>query len=100
MLLVLAATVPGAAGAGPDTRRQQELISLLVQDCGSCHGGTLRGGLGPALTPEALAGRDPAMLARVILDGRSGTPMAPWKLLMNEQEAEWLVRRLLAGIKP
>jgi len=70
---------------------------MLIQDCGSCHGGTLKGGLGPALTAEALAGRDPYELARVILDGRQGTPMAPWKLFLSEPEAEWLARQLLFG---
>jgi len=91
----------GAAGGSapyvPDPKRRQELRTMLIQDCGSCHGGTLKGGLGPPLTAEALAGRDPYRLARVILDGRHGTPMAPWKLFLNELEAEWLARQLLSG---
>jgi hypothetical protein len=43
--------------ADPTPRqRQKELIHLVRQDCGSCHGMTLQGGLGPALLP-ANAGR-------------------------------------------
>ena len=29
-------------------QRSEELRNLLIQDCGSCHGITLKGGLGPA----------------------------------------------------
>jgi cytochrome c55X len=36
------------------TQRIAELSNLLVQDCGSCHGMTMKGGLGPALTPDIL----------------------------------------------
>jgi cytochrome c55X len=87
----------GQAGAEVDPGRRQELIHLLKQDCGSCHGLTLKGGLGPALTPEALAGKDPAMLRNVILQGRPATPMPPWKALMSEPETDWLVQRLQRG---
>ena len=77
--------------------RQQALRHLLAQDCGSCHGLTLQGGLGPALTRAALAGKSPEMLRAVILYGRPGTPMAPWQPFMSEAEAVWLVQQLLEG---
>ncbi|NOR41774.1 MAG: cytochrome c, partial [Gammaproteobacteria bacterium] len=35
--------------------RQNELVYFLKHDCGSCHGMTLKGGLGPALLPETLS---------------------------------------------
>jgi len=96
-----ASTAPGRSGSAspnaPEPKRGQELRAMLIQDCGSCHGGTLKGGLGPPLTAEALAGRNAHELARVILDGRQGTPMAPWKLFLSEPEAEWLARQLLSG---
>jgi cytochrome c55X len=31
----------------PDAARQHELIRMVRQDCGSCHGLHLTGGLGP-----------------------------------------------------
>jgi cytochrome c55X len=77
--------------------RRHELMSLLNQDCGSCHGLTRRGGLGPALTKEALAGKSPVMLREVILNGRPGTPMPPWKPFLSRSEADWLVRILIEG---
>jgi len=90
--------VPAAASGIPPAR-QAQLRHLLFQDCGSCHGLTLKGGLGPALTPAALNGKSPTMLREVILNGRPGTPMPPWKSFMSRREAEWLVQELLAGVR-
>ena len=70
---------------------------MVLQDCGSCHGLTLKGGLGPPLTVEALAGKSPEMLKATILNGRPGTPMAPWGPFLTDAEASWLVERLLQG---
>jgi cytochrome c55X len=86
-----------AAAAEIPPARQVELRRLLTQDCGSCHGLTLNGGLGPALTPVALHGKSPQMLREVILNGRSGTPMPPWKGFLSAPEADWLVARLIEG---
>ena len=84
--------------AEPDAARQAELLHRLRHDCGSCHGMTMKGGLGPPLLPEVLAGRDDAELARVIVDGRPGTPMPPWDFEISDAEAEWLVRALKKGL--
>ena len=89
-----------AAGAGEtlSVARQAELHNLLVQDCGSCHGMTLKGGLGPALRPDPLRGKPDALLVNTILDGRPGTAMPPWRGLLSESDAEWLVEQLRRGI--
>ena len=47
--------------------RQYELMNLLKQDCGSCHGMTMQGGLGPALTPQALSDKPKAAMVATIL---------------------------------
>lgn len=77
--------------------RKAELRHLLKQDCGSCHGLTLRGGLGPPITPEALADRDRETMVAVILYGRPGTPMPPWSTILTEHEVRWLVDLLYEG---
>jgi len=82
--------------AAPMPSRQQELVRLVRQDCGSCHGMTLKGGLGPALTPEALADKPEEGLVATIIGGRPGTPMPPWRQFLSEDEARWIVRRLLS----
>jgi len=89
---------PQFASADLTAARQQALRNLLIQDCGSCHGSTLKGGLGPALTPAALAGKPAVVLQTVILQGRPGTPMPPWAPFMTEPEAAWLVEQLQTGV--
>lgn len=77
--------------------RQLELRHLLKQDCGSCHGLTLEGGLGPALLPENVADKPRDWLRQAILDGIPGTAMPPWRPFINEAEADWLVQILQQG---
>lgn len=95
ILAALGAMWPAAVFADIPASRQRELMHLLDQDCGSCHGLTRQGGLGPALTKQALAGKSAVMLREIILNGRPGTPMPPWKSFINEPEADWLVQVLL-----
>nr|WP_254899288.1 cytochrome c [Thalassococcus arenae] len=73
------------------------LSRLVHQDCGSCHGLTLKGGLGPDLRAETLQHYDADVLKSVILDGIPGTPMPPWRPLLTEAEAEWIAQYLLKG---
>ena len=83
--------------AALDAARQAELLYLLKHDCGSCHGMTRKGGLGPPLLPDNLRGRPPMLMENTVLDGRPGTPMPPWRGLLTEQEARWLVEAMLRG---
>lgn len=77
--------------------RKSELTHMVKQDCGSCHGMTLKGGLGPALLPENLEGKPLLFLQNTILYGRAGTAMPPWKTLLTEQEVLWISQQLKAG---
>ncbi len=81
-------------------QREAEILHLLKHDCGSCHGMTLQGGLGPSLRPERLKLFSESQLAIVILHGRPGTPMPPWNPFLTEQEALWLAGLLKKGIEP
>jgi cytochrome c55X len=78
-----------------DGLRAAELERLVKQDCGSCHGMTLKGGLGPDIRAETLEGTQPEAIKRIILDGVVGTPMPPWRGLLSEREAEWIALYLL-----
>ena len=84
-----------AAAPAPSPDRQAALEHMVIQDCGSCHGLTMRGGLGSAITPQDLAGRDADGLAQIILDGIPGTAMPPWRPLISEAEARWIADYLL-----
>lgn len=97
LLVGLLGATAWAGDAPISERRQVELRHLLLQDCGSCHGMTLKGGLGPSLRPQRLKQLPAPMLKTAILDGRPGTPMPPWRGLLTEAEAAWLVERLQSG---
>ena len=93
-LLIMA---PLAANEDISSNRQQELRNLLVQDCGSCHGLTMRGGLGPSLLPTVLEGKSAEYISSVILNGRPGSAMPAWRSLLSPVEARWMADRLLQG---
>ena len=77
--------------------RQADLVRLVRQDCGSCHGLTLKGGLGPPLVAAALGDKPAAFLKYTILYGRPGTPMPSWRAFLTEADAEWIAARLREG---
>ncbi len=78
-------------------QRQEELVHLVKHDCGSCHGMTLKGGLGPALTKDALVGKPHGLIFNAIMHGRENTAMPPWAELLTQEEIEWMVVRLQKG---
>lgn len=92
----LAQADAGTAGEPPAARREQ-LVRMVRQDCGSCHGMRLTGGLGPALTREALADKPAGSMAATIFHGRPGTPMPGWRAMLSEAEARWIAERLMLG---
>jgi len=97
--VAFALAAPAIGGAEPGTARQRELVTLVRQDCGSCHGMTLKGGLGPALTPEALRDKPAESLMLTIVNGRPGTAMPPWRPFVSEAEASWIVEQLQRGLR-
>jgi cytochrome c55X len=105
LVLVLALLGPGGAAAQdgdaatsiPTYQRQQVLVRLVRQDCGSCHGMRLTGGLGPPLTRLALAERPLELLVATTLQGRPGTPMPGWETMLSASDARWIAQQLKAG---
>ena len=96
--LLLLCAAAGAAAEPIEAPRQQQLLHMVRQDCGSCHGMRLTGGLGPALTREALAGKPADSLAATLFHGRPGTPMPGWRTMLTEEEARWIADALIAGL--
>lgn len=86
-----------AGEIGPEAAARLE--NLVLQDCGSCHGLTRKGGLGSPLTREALAGQEREGIAGIILDGIPQTAMPPWRPLMSEAEAFWIADYLLESVE-
>ncbi|SFC88064.1 c-type cytochrome [Pseudoalteromonas denitrificans] len=78
-------------------QRQKELFHIVKQDCGSCHGMTLKGGLGTAILPEDLKNKPIDFLTFTIINGRPGTAMPPWKEILTPIEAKWIAQELKKG---
>ncbi|MEQ6885396.1 cytochrome c [Salicola sp. Rm-C-2C1-2] len=76
---------------------KSELRELVVQDCGSCHGLKLGGGLGPGLRAGDLKGRSIEAIAAIIREGVPGTAMPPWRDLLSDQEIQWISEQLKSG---
>ncbi|SDU92492.1 c-type cytochrome [Pseudomonas mucidolens] len=93
LLFLICAPVQGA----PTPARQDQLEHLLTQDCGACHGLYLTGGLGPALTPQALVGQTREALITTVTYGRPALAMPGWAPLLSPTDIAWLVDRLLQG---
>lgn len=106
--LILAGALGSAAWAAqpsPESVRARELRALVLNDCGSCHGMTLRGGLGPALLPETLAPKGQAYVAEMIRVGNPANAMPAWGALLSASDITWIAEslvegRLLKAVKP
>jgi len=96
VLSLLCLTAVGAETLPPQRRTQ--LHDLLVQDCGSCHGLTMHGGLGPALLPATLRDKPRELLIDTVMNGRPDTAMPPWAPLLSRDEAAWMIDQLRRGL--
>ena len=96
--LLAVPALPQLALAEPGATRQKELRHFVRHDCGSCHGMTLKGGLGPALLPQTLAAQPQSYLVTTILEGRKDTAMPPWKSMLSRDDATWIAQQLQQGL--
>lgn len=99
LLSVVALGISVCHAEDPGPERQQQLLHLLKQDCGSCHGMTLKGGLGPDLLAERMAILPREFIVTAIAKGRPGTPMPPWENLLSASDIEWLAGQLQQGVE-
>ena len=98
--LLLCLLIPTAAATLPEASRQAELDHMLRHDCGSCHGMTLKGGLGPPLTEESLLNKPREYIEWTIRNGHPGTPMPPWEGILSDEDINYLVELLKTQTKP
>jgi len=97
LLFLLLSATAASASTTPTAERKNEIGHLVQQDCGSCHGLTLKGGLGPSLEPERLRQYPQDYLEMTILHGRPGTPMPPWSAILTAEEINYIATQLLKG---
>ncbi len=95
LVFCICVATPVMARAEPiSADRKASLDYLLRHDCGSCHGMTLQGGLGPALLPERFADLDIDSIASMILIGNPEKAMPRWENLLSISDARYLAERL------
>jgi cytochrome c55X len=99
MVIACCTAAPQMAMADP-APDPAKLSNLVRQDCGSCHGLTLKGGLGKPLTAQHLRQWDRSQIVHIILDGIPGTPMPGWRPLLTESEAGWIADFLQQETQP
>lgn len=80
-------------------KAQSSLLHLLKQDCGSCHGMRLTGGLGPELTSNTMKKLGAKNIFTVIKYGRPGTAMPPWQAILNDDEIQFIADQLVVGVE-
>jgi cytochrome c55X len=76
---------------------KEELIYIVKHDCGSCHGMSLKGGLGPDLLSERLKLQPLESIKNSISLGRPGTAMPPWQNLLQPEDIEKIAIMLREG---
>ena len=98
-ILILFGLFSGGARAGGELSAAEiaRLSNMVRQDCGSCHGLTLKGGLGRPLTADRLSAMDHETVKDIILHGIAETPMPGWSGLLSEPEADWIAGALKTG---
>lgn len=70
---------------------------MVRHDCGSCHGIELKGGLGPALTPDVLKYTPAEAVAQWIANGRAERGMPAWSALLTPVEIRYIAQGLKKG---
>jgi cytochrome c55X len=92
------ALISSSAQAGEfDFKTHSEMSDFVRQDCGACHGLSLKGGLGRPLLKENLDHFDLETLEEIILDGIPDTAMPPWRGLLDEAQAKQIAKALKEG---
>lgn len=96
-VLFLIPVTPVSAVNGPGEEPGAALENMVLQDCGSCHGLTLKGGLGPPLRPKNLTHYSTDAIATIIREGVPGTAMPAWKPLLTPEDIDWISLQLKEG---
>lgn len=98
-IYLLTSTFISSVAYGQTERSPDELMHLLKQDCGSCHGMRLKGGLGPELSKEKMGQLGVGGIYAVVKYGRPGTAMPSWSAILSDNEIEFLANKLVEGVQ-
>lgn len=88
----------GDRSAAESKRKPMNAEAVFVGHCAGCHGAERYGGYAPPLIPQALTRKSDEDLVQTILEGRPNTQMAPFKAVMQEQDAKDMVAYLRSEV--
>ena len=83
----------------PEVEAAGPMAALYWDKCSGCHGVDRHGSVGPALIPQTLQGKKREELALVIMEGKTGTSMPPWRNIINDSRIEELIDYLLSPVQ-
>ncbi len=85
---------PAPSPAPPPAVATVAADELYAGKCAVCHGDKRQGvsGLAPELSPDSLERLDHAEIRDILLNGRPGTAMPPFKAALSQEEIDALVR--------
>ena len=73
-----------------------DVEKVFERECQGCHGPNHEGGVGSDLRPTVIAKKNAYKLSEVIMNGKAGTAMPPFKEKMNKDDADKMVDYLQA----
>ena len=88
-IIMLGLLLASCGGAEPTINAGR----LYENNCLACHGADRQGmpNLGPALTPESMAGKSDTEMKDTISNGKTNTAMPPWKDTLSSMEIDALI---------
>jgi mono/diheme cytochrome c family protein/DNA-binding beta-propeller fold protein YncE len=93
-----AAQIPAPAPT-PVAAEARPVVRLFQDACSGCHGASRQGGTGPALIPQRLGSVGEEFLEAVIINGRPGTAMPPWKDVLKDEQVKDLIKYILSPVE-
>lgn len=90
--LVMSAAAMAVVGSSlvADTSNM-DVEAVFEKECQGCHGPNHEGGVGSDLRPNVIAKKNSQDLATVVLNGRAGTAMPPFKDKFSKADADKMV---------
>jgi nitrite reductase (NO-forming)/hydroxylamine reductase len=90
-LFISAAAVAVLASGLVANTSNMDVEKVFEKECQGCHGPNHEGGVGADLRPNIIAKKNAYELAEVILNGRPGTAMPPFKEKFSKADADKMV---------
>ncbi|MDX9813854.1 MAG: cytochrome D1 domain-containing protein [Sulfurimonadaceae bacterium] len=90
LVLSAAALAVVSSGLVADTS-SMDVEAIFEKECQGCHGPNHEGGVGSDLRPAVIGKKNSSDLAAIILNGKAGTAMPPFKSTFTQTDADKMV---------